>query len=182
MNSRRGLTVKTSPVFVAFFSVQLWVVFITARTYPFFSLQRIFSELMMPNTPPIITWKVTSLKIKLQRDFTVRIFSFLANHSFPHKQECFQLSEPSWREVKTVRGIHLAAFLWVFLVQGSHYSLRGEVAEKHCVYMGRVVVSLNRHVSRRRQMKELVVLQTGKNNILPVVFICRAPWFMPSHL
>lgn len=120
--------------------------------------------------------KVTSLKIQLQRDFMVRIFPFLAGCSFPHKQECFLVSKPSRRrEVKTVRGIHLAAFLSMFLAQGSHYSLRGEVAEEHCVYTVMVVLSLNRHVSRRRQMKGPVLLQTEKNNILPVVFICRDP-------
>lgn len=176
------LNCKNISSFCSIFKCSAPSCFRYSKNLPFLQLTKNIFRINDAQHPPTIPRKVTSLKIKLQQDFTVRIFPFLANHSFPHKQECFQLSEPSWREVKTVRGIHLAAFLWVFLVQGSHYSLWGEVAEKHRVYMGRVVLSLNRHVSRRRQMKELLVLQTGENNILPVVFICRAPWFMPSHL
>lgn len=66
-----------------------------SKNLPFLQLTKNIFRINDAQHPPTIPRKVTSLKIKLQQDFTVRIFPFLANHSFPHKQECFQLSEPS---------------------------------------------------------------------------------------
>lgn len=179
MNSRWGLTVKTSPVFEVFLCVRLRVVFVSARNYPFFSLQRIFSELMMSQHPlnynTTLEQKSQILTTKLQRGFTVRIFPFLAGRSLPYEFQC-RVEEEKWKQQEAITWLHFFSVSGA----GSHYSLQ-EVAE-HCVYTVMVVLALNRHASRRRQIKELVLLQTEKNNILPVVFICRGPWFMLSHL